>query len=224
MASASRLTFAAWLVAAGTARAEPIYFEPELRPPGAVRGETPRPRPPSPLATTERWGGGLRLTGLSGIGSLPGVNYGAELAGLVRRDELFGELALGRWMPEDRYMVTEETALALDVWTLRGGWASMQMPLRGWLLVEVGEVAGARGMPGVVPRMVMGDTPVQRQWRAAGAGLGVAWPISDIVRLVGALEVAVPLVRQRLMLEQGGAYEPDWMSARTTLGLEVGWR
>nr|MBA2539612.1 hypothetical protein [Deltaproteobacteria bacterium] len=70
-------------------------------------GATPVPRAyvhtvrPDPLATDERWGGGIRLTGLSGIGALPGVNFGGEVAGLLRRDELFIELAIGRWKPEE---------------------------------------------------------------------------------------------------------------------------
>ena len=152
----------------------------DLRPPGEAEAEARRAsvvhRPiVNPLATTERWGGGVRITGLSGIGALPGVNYGVEVAGMVRREELFGELALGRWIPEHTYVVTqtpERVDLALDVWSLRGGWASMAMPLRGWMLVEVGEIAGAREMPGVVSRMVMGQTPPHRQWRAAGW----AWP------------------------------------------------
>ena len=59
------------------------------------------------IATTERWGGGIRLTGLSGIGVLPGVNSGGEVAGQLRRDEYFVELALGRWKPEDRHMVED---------------------------------------------------------------------------------------------------------------------
>jgi hypothetical protein len=174
--------------------------------------------------TTERWGGGVRLTGLSGIGALPGVNFGGEVALVLRRDELFGELALGRWKPEDTYIVTDSRVeLALNVWTLRGGWSSMTMPLRAWALVEVGEIAGSREMPGVVSRMVMGTSPTSRQWAAAGGGLGVAWPISHQARLVGCLEFAVPLKRDRLMLE-GGEYQPDPLAARYSIGLEVGWR
>ncbi|HEY5920564.1 MAG TPA: hypothetical protein VIV11_02790, partial [Kofleriaceae bacterium] len=69
----------------------------EILPPSAVVSSPPVvatrvERKPSPLATTRRLGGGIRLTGLSGIGALPGVNYGAEFAALVRYDELFGEL------------------------------------------------------------------------------------------------------------------------------------
>jgi hypothetical protein len=176
--------------------------------------------------TTERWGGGIRLTGLSGIGALPGVSFGAEVAGLLRRDEYFGELAIGRWKPEDRHLVPtpdRPVELALDVWTLRGGWASMQMPLRAWALVEVGEVAGTNAMAGVVSRMVMGDTPRERSRVAVGVGLGVAWPMSNQARLLGNLEFAVPVMRETLMLE-GGEFQPDPLAARYSIGIEVGWR
>lgn len=179
------------------------------------------------IATEERWGGGIRITGLSGIGALPGVNFGGEVAGHLRRDEYFAELALGRWKPEDRHMVEDGASapipLAMNVWTARGGWSSMRMPLRGWILAEVGDVSGAKQMPGVVTRMVMGDTPSARRWTALGAGLGVAWPMSDQARLVGNLEFAVPLSRDPLMLDTG-VFEPDPISARYSIGLEVGWR
>lgn len=193
----------------------------------AASAEPRRPLRANPLATTERWGGGLRLTGLSGIGALPGVNFGGEVAIMVRRDEAFAELAIGQWKPEHTQYVPSEPGpveLELDVWTLRAGWASMNMPLRAWGLVEVGEVAGTRGMQGVVTRMVMGDTPDNRQWRAIGAGIGVAWPMSNQARLIGNMELAVPINRDRLMLDRGEAYQPDPMAARYSLGIEVGWR
>ncbi len=182
-----------------------------------------------PLSTTDTWGGGLRLTGLSGIGALPGVNFGGEVAINVRHNELFGELALGQWKPEDtQYVVDGDSSveLGINMWTLRAGWASMRMPLRAWGLIEVGEIAGttARNMPGVLPRMVMGDTPSNRQWRALGAGLGVAWPLSSQARVVGNMEIAVPVQRERLMLAYGEGYEPDPLAARYSVGLEVGWR
>ena len=179
------------------------------------------------LSTTQRWGGGVRLTGLSGIGALPGVNFGAEVAINVRRDEVFAELGLARWQPEEDYKVAQNPQwvdLKLDLWTLRAGWASMQMPLRGWLLLEVGEIAGARGMEGVVSRMVRGDTPSSRQWKAAGAGFGVAWPMSDQARLFGSMEIAIPMDREPVMLNRRGAFTADPFVARTTVGIEVGWR
>jgi hypothetical protein len=213
----------------GGGYASPPIVEPSpTYPPSAVVPviRTTTVRREDPLATEERWGGGIRLTGLSGIGALPGVNFGGEVAGLLRRDELFVELALGRWKPEETRLVadtSDRVELALDVWTVRGGWTSMKMPLRAWGLVEVGEVAGVKQMPGVISRMVMGETPRERQWVAVGAGLGVAWPMSNQARLVGNLEFAVPVKRDTLMLDVG-EYKPDPLAARYSIGLEVGWR
>jgi hypothetical protein len=238
MAISSKLLFASALLTAqvSTATAQPgadplpTPDEAELQPPSYVMVApvvpTVRARR-SPLATTERWGGGVRLTGLSGIGALPGVNYGGELSAMVRHDELFAELGLGWWKPEHTYLVTanpERVELKLDVWTLRVGWASMSTPLRAWALAEVGEMASARGMPGVVTRMMTGDVPDERRWRALGGGFGVAWPMSDNARLFGMIEVAVPVVRQELMLDTYGGYQPDPLAARSSAGLEVGWR
>lgn len=206
--------------------------EPEVTPPSAVTAmpapivTTVKPRK-DPLATTERWGGGVRATGLSGIGALPGVNYGAELAAFLRHDELFAELGFGWWKPEKTYVLTESpehVELKLDVWTLRAGWASMKMPIRIWALAEVGEMASARGMPGVVTRMMTGDVPQERRWRALGGGLGVAWPMSDNARLFGMTEIAVPVSRHEVMLDLVGGYQPDPLAARASAGLEVGWR
>jgi hypothetical protein len=198
------------------------------QPPGSYESPRHRIKESDGLATNERWGGHVRLTGLSGIGALPGVNFGGEVAVHLRRDAMFGELSLGRLTPEEDYRVVENrnkpVDLKLDLWTLRAGWSSMRMPMRAWLLFEVGEIAGARGMQGVVSRMVMGDTPSAQQWRAAGGGFGVAWPMSDQARLFGSMEIAVPLSREPLMLDRGGAYEPDPFSMRCSLGLEVGWR
>ena len=239
MKTPSKLVIAALATHAAVAFAQPGLTEPaptpgdgELNPPSFVE-PTPAATPTvaarhqtNKNATTERWGGGVRLTGLSGIGALPGVNYGGELAGLVRHDELFAELALGRWKPKKTYVLAEtpeHVELGLDVWTLRGGWASMTSPLRGWALVEVGEMANARAMPGVVTRMMTGDTPMDRRWKAVGAGFGVAWPMSNNARLVGMIEIAVPVSRQNVALETG-AYQPDPLAARSSAGLEIGWR
>jgi hypothetical protein len=202
------------------------HAQPSLTPVAPSEGVRMRERP-DPLATTERWGGGVRLTGLSGIGALPGVNYGVELAAFLRRDELFAELGFGWWKPEHTYVVTEmpeRVELKLDVWTLRAGWASMKMPLRAWALAEVGEIASARGMPGVVTRMMTGDVPNERQWHALGGGLGVAWPMAKNARLFGMMEVAVPVDREEVTLDAYGGYQPDPLVARASAGLEVGWR
>ena len=214
-----RIVTLAFLTVATTAAAEPLDDTPVDRSHGALLK-------PDPLATTERWGGGIRLTGLSGIGALPERAFGIEVAALVRRDEAFVELAIGRWKPETDYVVAAtQTPLALDTWTVRGGWASMRMPLRAWLLAEVGDIAGAREMPGVITRMVMGQTPSDRRWSQVGAGLGVAWPRTYQARLIGNLELGVPLQRARDHHRSTiASCTPDPLTARFSLGLEVGWR
>lgn len=215
-----------------TTATEQLEQDTDVRAPGTVEVQAEvsptRPVRPvhDPLATTQRWGGGVRLTGLSGIGALPGVNYGGELAALVRHDEFFGELALGRWKPEKTYVVAEtpeHVELGLDVWTVRAGWWSMKMPLRGWVLGEVGELANARQMPGVVARMMTGETPMERRWKALGGGFGVAWPMTENARLIGMVELAIPVNRQSVTLDSG-AYQSDPLAARSSVGLELGWR
>lgn len=218
-----RLPVCFLLAATATAAAQPGVAEPVApsRPVVHQLGER------SSQATDRAWAWGLRLTGLSGIGALPGVNYGGEVAGYLRWQERFVELGLGRWKPEDTIVVdaATDTKLGLDVWTLRGGWASMEMPLRAWLLVEAGELAGPHSvMPAGVPRMVTGSVESDHRWFAAGGGFGVGWPMSDRARLVGSVEVAVPLGKQSMMLDSGQRFEPDAAAARASLGIEVGWR
>jgi len=229
----SLLIVATGFVAANTAGAQPGMVDPAGdpladAPPDVLPTVIVHHAHPDPLATTEPWGGGLRLTGASGIGALPGRSFGAEVAVNVRHDNLFAEIAMSHWQPQDDYHVMSAgvpVALGLDLWAARAGWSSMRMPLRAWLLVEEGEIAGASETPGVLPRMVMGDTPTNRQWTALGAGVGVAWPISNQIRLVGSMELAVPVVSEHLVLDRGaGDFKPDPLAARYAVGLEVGWR
>jgi hypothetical protein len=43
------------------------------------------------------------------------------------------------------------------------------------------------------------------------------------VRLIGMMELAVPVNREELALDVG-TYKPDPIAARSSVGLEVGWR
>jgi hypothetical protein len=248
MLKVSQLAVLSSLLATSVAHAQPGATppldpsDPDFRPPGEAeivapeqRDEPPEVAPTAyvrkpirdPLATTRVWGFGVRLTGLSGIGALPGVNYGGEVAAQVRHQELFAELAVGRWKPEHTYVVTESpehVELGLNVWTVRAGWSSMKTPLRAWVLSEVGELASAKQMGGVVPRMMTGSTPMDRRWKAVGAGFGVAWGMTDTARLFGSLEIAIPVNRDDVTLDGYGTYEPDPLAARSSVGLEVGWR
>ncbi|CAN5733725.1 hypothetical protein BH11MYX3_BH11MYX3_19140 [soil metagenome] len=168
-----------------------------------------------------RWGGGVRLLALSGIGALPRINLGGELAGYVRRERYFGELAVARWVPQSARLdpgAPARVSVSLDVLTLRAGWGTEQLPIRAWLSGEIGRIQG-EGMAVVDPRIG------SARWVAVGGGFGVAWPMAPRARLVGTFELAIPLERTRFMLKNGGdLYQPAAAAARCALGLELGWR
>jgi hypothetical protein len=172
-------------------------------------------------ATVGTWGGGVHLLGLSGVGALPAVNLGGELGGYVRRGDRFAQLAIGRWVPQPAYLQSGAPArvdVGLEVITLRAGWGPRDLPLRAWLTGELGQLRGT-GVAVGAPRTA------DRRWTALGAGFGVAWPMAPQARLVGTVELAIPLERTRFMLESGSElYQPSAATARCAFGLEVGWR
>lgn len=176
---------------------------------------------PAPAPRGHRWGGGVRLLGLSGVGALPRINIGVELAAYARRDTAFAELAAGIWVPQEARFDPGAPArvdVSLKVVTLRAGWATEQLPIRAWLMGEAGVLDGT-GMDVIDPR-----TATSR-WFALGGGFGVAWPMAPRARLVGTFELAIPLKRTTFMLENGAdLYRPAAAAARCALGLEVGWR
>jgi hypothetical protein len=167
-----------------------------------------------------RWGGGMQLLALSGVGALPQINLGAELSGFVRRADKFASLGISRWVPQSARVAPGAPGgveVQLDIVTLRAGWGPSTLPLRAWLLGELGRIRGT----GVG---LDAERTASSRWTAVGAGLGVGWPMSEHARLVGTFELAVPLARPRFMLEQGSdLYQPGAAAARCALGLEVGW-
>ena len=166
------------------------------------------------------WSGGARLSFLSGVGNVPEVGFGGELAATVRRDRWFGEVAGASWASSSRSLTAgapAHVAVHLDTLTFRAGYAAA-IPIRGWVVVD----AGAIGGEGVaLPSTQDGSAP----WIAAGAGFAVAWPIVHGVRLVGTVEALVTIERSvRFELSDGYVvYQPAWMSARTSFGVELDW-
>lgn len=188
-----------------------------------VRPELPRapsveiPRLARPAPEPREWGGGVRALGISGIGVLPGISVGGEVAGYARRRATFVELAGTRWRRGQTLPSLRMTlAVRLEVLALRVGWRPEHVPLRAWLAGEIGTVEGYAQTPG--------DAGTGR-WRAVGAGFGVAWPIALSVRLVGVIELAVPLEPARFLLRDGTEMaRPEMAAVRSGLGLEVGWQ
>ena len=168
-----------------------------------------------------RWGGGARLLGLSGVGAVPQVGVGVELAGFVRHDDTFVEIAGARW-GEGGVVLHEgapaHVAVGLDLLAVRLGWGPERLPIRVWGTAERGNMSGEGYQLGD-PRFGSGT------WTAIGTGFGVAWPMFPNARLVGSFEVAVPIQRPRFVLDGGDTvYQPSLMTARVAFGLEVGWK
>ncbi len=187
---------------------------------------------PTPVVETRRievaappvareWGSGIRLLGLSGIGGVPEIGLGGELAGHVRHRKLFAELALAAWAPSNTALHSGAPAgIDVDLHTigLRGGWGPEDLPIRAWATIEYGMMKGL----GIALANSQAGTG---RWVAAGAGFGVAWPVAPLVRIVGSVEFVVPLQRAQFVLEDGFEVYRAWpVSSRAAFGVEVGWR
>jgi hypothetical protein len=175
----------------------------------------PEPEPP------QVWGGGVRTLGISGVGAQPRVGVGGELAAYARHQALYAELAQQWWLPSSRTLhsgAPGRVDIRLQATALRLGWGPASLPLRGWVAGELGSIEG-KGIA------LNNDHIGTAMWVGVGGGVGVAWPMTPRVRLVGVIEVAVPFQRPRFVLQDGtDIYRPDQATARCGLGLEVGWQ
>ena len=172
------------------------------------------------VATPPRtWGYGVHVMALSGIGTVPRVGVGGELALFLRRKDYYVETGFARWASQSAYLVEGAPGrvdVGLDVVTTRIGWSPRHMPLRAWLGTEVGAMRG-QGAALVDPQAGHGT------WFAVTGGFGVGWPMSRYARLVGTFEVAVPTSRVQFALaESGDIYSSSAAAARCALGLELG--
>ncbi len=194
--------------------APPAVAESDLEMPAVYARRTEaRPDP--------HWGGGARLVGLSGVGAVPEVGLGVELAGYLRHDDGFIELAAARWGTGGAVLnegAPARVAVGLDVVALRAGWGPEDLPIRVWGTAERGTMSGEGYQ--------LGDPQFgSATWTAIGTGFGVAWPMFPNARLVGSFEVAVPVQRPSFVLTSGEvAYQPSFVTARVAFGLEVGWK
>lgn len=176
---------------------------------GAVGQGTPAYRP---------WTIGARVSGLSGIGLIPQVGLGAEVAVTVRAGRHLAELGQARWARSTAQFIVDgprNVDVNLDVTVARYGWRPPAMPLRAWVAIEVGNMQGG----GLAVTQVDDD-----RWIAAGAGFGVAWQMTPWIRLVGSMEAMAALERARFSNGDMIVYAPSPLSVRTTCGLEVGWQ
>lgn len=180
-----------------------------------VRTDTP---PPSRVHVRD-WRIGMHAFALSGIGMVPRVGVGGELAVFVRRRQLFAEIGFVRWATRSAYLVAGAPArveVGIDAALVRAGWSPPEMPLRAWL---GGELGAMRGSGAALADARDGTAP----WAAVTAGFGVGWPMTRHAQLVGTFEIAVPTSRVHFTLaESGNIYSSSAIAARCAFGLEVG--
>jgi hypothetical protein len=175
----------------------------------------------APIAELPRpWGAGVRVLGTTGIGAQPRVGSGAELGIYGRHGAMFADLAVARWQPTSQVLhpgAPARVEVQLRTVALRLGWRPEQLPLRAWLTGELGTLRGEG--------IALGDSVVgSGTWGSVGAGFGVAWPMLRYARLVGAIELAVPVRAIRFVLRDGmELYRSEPATARCGVGLEVGW-
>jgi hypothetical protein len=178
-------------------------------------------RRPDASVAPRLWSFGVRLSGVSGIGIVPEVGVGAELALTVRRRSALAELAGTRWLAsgaDARIGGPAHVDVGLQVTAARIGWRPEHLPLRAFAAAEVGTMDGV-GVGVSNPQNNGG------RWFAAGAGFGVAWQMTPWLRLVGSTEVLAAIERVRFALGNGViVYAPSPMSARASCGIEVGWQ
>jgi hypothetical protein len=191
-------------------RADPSPL-PQERP--SVAAYVPPPRSVADAALTPL-GFGTRMLAVSGVGTVPGVGLGGELAVFARRRNMFGEVALTRWSKRASTgsLTTEPAAVGLDVIAARFGYVPSRTLLRAWAVTEVGRWSSPYEMP-------------TRAHIAVGAGAAVAWPITDEVRVVGVFETTMTVVRNPFQASPGGpeVHRPSAGAARCSLGVEFGW-
>jgi hypothetical protein len=192
----------------------------ELRAPAPSVQPAARVAVQAPAAEQPRvWGAGVRVLGNSGIGAQPGIGTGTELGVYARRDQAFAEVAATYWRPTTQVILVGARGhvdIRLRTVALRAGWHPAEL-LRIWLSGELGTLRG---------ESIDLGTPAggSQLWASLGAGFGVAWPMTDYMRLVGALELAVPLRGTHFFLVDGmELYHSDPGTVRCGLGLEVGW-
>jgi hypothetical protein len=167
------------------------------------------------------WTIGARVSGVSGIGVIPQVGVGGELAITLRTDHHLVELGATRWFTSTAQFHNGRPAkvdVDLDVAVARYGWRPYELPLRSWVSVEVGNMRGG-GIQLPTSQLEGG------RWVAAGAGFGIAWQMKPWIRLLGTTEAMVAVERVKFSTGDGlVVYAPSPMSVRTTCGVEVGWQ
>lgn len=202
-------------------RLEPIAAPapPPPPPPPPVAVSRPAPAPPPPAGC--RWNRPALAASLLGdVGALPAPAAGGELGFGLRRCALSASAALRAFVPRTGEAELDAGAGG-DLWLAAGGAAlglarpvgPLELGARG--AVEIGAMSG-RGVG------INHPDSGRALWLAAGAGATLRLPLGDALAAVLGLDLLVPLVRPRFVIDDLGAvHRAAAVTGRLALGLEL---
>jgi hypothetical protein len=177
--------------------------------------EAPVEEPPSP------WHVGVRVSAVTGAGVLPSASVADEVGAYLVHGPASLEIAYSQW-ETSHGTLTAHNLDGIDVdFTAVSAHLGFQLgeePVQLRLGGETGSMLG-RG----VGAAQNSDGPLR--YTALGGGMALDWSARPGVRIVGIGEVDVAAQRPIFELQSGAvAYEPQQVSVRISLGLELGLR
>jgi hypothetical protein len=178
----------------------------------------PAPVPAPPRARW--WHVGVRVATIAGVCVVPNVGVAGEVAAFARVGPASLELGAARWLGNgvevDRGTV-QHFDVRLAAATARLGAGPASLPLRGWLVGELGTMVGTTtGMDG--------RRDGAGRWLAVGMGFGATWRTGPAIAIVTAAEAIDALARPSFQLaDTTPIYAPPRLSARGWVGIEVAW-
>lgn len=179
----------------------------------------PLPRVVAAAPVPLTWTIGARVAALGGVGLLPSASAGAEVTAYIARGPARFELGYESWASSrgrSMFEGLDGVDIALTAMNARVAWRVGTLPLHVRTGYEVGVMRGSAY--GAFAGRIDPAT-----WMAVGAGLEAAWRARPWLRLVATGDTCVALQRPRFLLSDGRMfYEPGELSARLSVGLEVG--
>lgn len=187
-----------------------------------TRPTVPRPVIESPAPAPRAWSVDGRVAAVTGVGVVPSVGVGGELAVALRGRAMFVELAQMHWFPETIPSATFD--IELDVTAARIGWRA-RLPVRVWVVGEGGTIRTTQSRDSASPSgiaVTVASRVDATQWLAAGAGGAVELRLAPWFRIVGAAETTYSTDRD-IVVAGVVVYTPSRVSARASCGIEIGW-
>jgi hypothetical protein len=168
----------------------------------------------TPRARAE-WSLGAHAAVVAGIGMLPRVGVGGELAMTGRREQLFAELGYADW----RTTADSAGDFAFGLWTIdaRVGWRSRRLPIAAWLVGELGKASAVE--TGTMP-----SPAVASGYAAVGAGVGARIRVTRWLDGVAAVEGLYAVERPRFEMVTVSVFEPSVVAAQASIGLSGTYR